>query len=127
MARRYKRDSRGRFAATGGKAPTSGSISAATRTTTSGSRARMNARTTRAEQVGRTGNARYQAQSARATMRGRADIIASGGSGARSGAKMLGEVATRSQQRGNQSRQKAKTMERERRSLLRRGSMRGGR
>jgi hypothetical protein len=79
----------------------------------------------KAEQVGAKGTANYQARSARATMRGRANVMADGGN-YRSGAKLLGNVATRNTQRSNQSRAKVKTMERERRSLLRRGSMRGG-
>jgi hypothetical protein len=122
-----RRDRLGRFAGSGGggKARSSGSISTTTRATTTGARARLNARTMKAEQVGAKGTASYQARSARATMRGRASVMADGGN-YRSGAKLLGNVATRNTQRSNQSRAKVKTMERERRSLLRRGSMRGG-
>jgi hypothetical protein len=50
--------------------------------------------------------------------------LADGGS--RSGAKLLGNVAVTQQGKSGQSRAKVKDMERERRSLLRRGSMRGG-
>jgi len=119
MARRYKRDAIGRFASKG-----SGGIGSSRRSTSTGADARRGARTVRGEQTGRTGRARYQAGSARAALRGRAASIADGGS--KSGAKLLGNVAVTQRGKSNQSRAKVKTMERERRSLLRRGSMRGG-
>lgn len=116
MARTYKRDKLGRFAG-------SGSISTSTRATTTGARARRNAKSMKQEQAGQKERKQYMAKSARSSMRYRAELADSGST---AGAKSLGNSARLYGRKSNQSRQKSKTMERERRSLLRRGSMRGG-
>jgi hypothetical protein len=111
MARRYKRDKRGRFA--GG-----GAIAAVTRSTSMGSHARRAATTVKAEKAGAKTRAQRDSRAA-------ASSYGPSFGGVRVRAVMP-SVANRSQRDAAAGRKKTKTMERERRSLLRRGSMRGG-
>jgi hypothetical protein len=114
-----RRDSKGRFAGSGGKAPTSGSISTATRATTTGARARRNAASMKQEQSGAKNFASERSRASRNVSK-----FAKQESG--EAAKFLHTSARGYTRQAAATRKKGKAMERERRSLLRRGSMRGG-
>lgn len=102
-----RRDSKGRFAGGGGGGGGRfQSISGVGRATSTGSRARRSAATAKQEISGNKSRAQGDARYARTTTVG-----------------SVGRMKTRS---SNQAKQRARSIERERRSLLRRGSMRGG-
>jgi len=107
-----RRDSRGRFAG-------SGAIASRGRATSTGARARRSAQTIKHEQSGAKNFA---------SERGRASRNISKYAKQESGdaAKFLHTSARGYTRQAASTRKKGKTMERERRSLLRRGSMRGG-
>lgn len=107
-----RRDSKGRFAG-------SGAVAAATRSTSTGARARRAATTVKAEQKGKSERVRSDQRSALASYG-----PSFGGVRRRAAAPAVGRRAAQDVSSG---RKKIKTMERERRSLLRRGAMRGGR
>lgn len=110
-----RRDSRGRFASGSGGG---GAIAAVTRGSSTGSRARRAATTVRAEQKGKKDTVQRDKR------------VASGGYGPDYGGVRRRVASPAAGRRATQDvsagRKKLKTMERERRSLLRRGSMRGG-
>lgn len=108
MARRYKRDSKGRFAG-------SGAIGSSRRSTSTGADARRSTQTLKGEQASNKERQQFKTRDARTQQTRGTQGQARGGSSARLSTKQAAA-----------SRKKGKLMERERRSLLRRGSMRGG-
>jgi hypothetical protein len=103
-----RRDSKGRFAG-------SGAVGSSRRTTSMGLSARRNAATLKQEQAGNKERQQFKTRDARTQQTRAAMGQARGGSAGRLSTKQAAA-----------SRKKGATMERERRSLLRRGSMRGG-
>jgi hypothetical protein len=95
-----RRDSKGRFSSG------SGAIGSSRRNTSSGADARRSARTLKSEQSGNKARAQGDARYGRTTT--------------------VSSVASSKTRSANQAKQRGKTMERERRSLVRRGAMRGG-
>ncbi len=107
-----RRDQKGRFAG-------SGSTAARGRATTTGARARRSTQTLKQEQSGAKDFGRSRSRAARNTSK-----FAKQESG--SDAQLLQSSARGYTRQAAATRKKGKAMERERRSLLRRGSMRGG-
>ena len=124
MARTYRRDSRGRFAGGGGGggsgrgATRMGSIAGVTRSTSTGRRARLSAGTAKAEAAGAKQRSRRDMADSNRRVLGVRYASAPDAS--------LRTVSRERRRESNQGRQLVKAIGRERRSLLRRGSRRGG-
>lgn len=114
-----RRDNRGRFASSGGKAPTSGTFRAGSRASDRGKDARGSANLMRTLKGGEKEAGASNMRNARSAGRSRA--AASGRD-----ANLIGRAERSFAQRGNQSKMKQRKMERERKSFARRGAMRGG-
>lgn len=114
-----RRDSRGRFAGSGGRAPTSGTFRAGSRVADKGKDARSNASLMRTLKGGEKEAGASSSRNARSAGRSRT-------SAAGSDAKLIGRAERSFTQRANQSKMKQRKMEKERKSFARRGSMRGG-
>lgn len=114
-----RRDSRGRFASSGGRAPTSGTFRAGSRVADRGKDARSNASLMRTLKGGEKQAGAANRRIARSVAVGRAS--SSGGDAA-----LIRRAERLYAQRANQSKLKQRKMERERKSFTRRGAARGG-
>lgn len=113
MARRYKRDSKGRFAG-------SGTFRAGSRAADKGKDARSNASLMRTLSKGEKEGGKIDARNARIAGRSR-------GASTGTDAKLIGRAERSFAQKANQSKVKQRKMERERKSFTRKGAMRSGR
>lgn len=109
-----RRDSKGRFAG-------SGATSSRRRATSSGADARRSVQSMKSEQAGNKDYGKQRARQSRISKR------YAGENPGTSDAKYLTTAARGYQRQASGARKKGAAMERERRSLLRRGAMRGGR
>lgn len=114
-----RRDSRGRFAGSGGRAPTSGTFRAGSRVADRGKDARSNASLMRTLKGG-------EKQAGASNTRNARSAAVSRASSSGRDAKLIGRAERSFTQRANQSKLRQRKMERERKSFTRRGAARGG-
>ena len=114
-----RRDAKGRFSSSGGRAPTSGTFRAGSRVADKGKDARGNANLMRTLKGGE------KQAGASSTRNARSAAVSRASSSGRD-AKLIGRAERSFAQRANQSKLKQRKMERERKSFARRGAARGG-